>query len=323
MTDAKRPVVLVTEGSAARPLEWLRERAEVREVGVDAPGFEEALRRAEGMVVRTYTRVDAALLDRAPRLRVVGRGGVGLESIDVAACRARGVEVVYTPDANTTAVAELVGGLLVQLVRPWHANDARMFEPGGFKKLREDAGEQLCDLTLGVLGMGRVGRAVARVAGAGFGMRVRYHDVREVSAELPRGVPWESVSFDDLLGGCDVLTVHVDGRPGNRNLIDDGVLRRARFRWLINTSRGLVVDPAALAAAMAEGRLAGLALDVYEPEPPAAESAYAQLVARWPRRVVLTPHMASRTRAATENMSWVVRDVMAVLEGRAPQWPAP
>ena len=316
-----RPTVLVTEGGEAAAMDWLRERATVLEVGPDDAGFADALARADGLSVRSYTTVDAALLDAAPRLKVVGRGGVGLETIDVAACRDRGVEVVYTPDANTRAVAEFVAGLCVRLVRPWHENVLEPYTAEHFKRLRGDAGEQLCDLTLGVLGMGRVGRAVAKVLGGGFGMRVVYHDVADVSGEV--GDAAEAVGFDDLLGGCDVLSVHVDGRPGNRHLIDADALSRASFRWLVNTSRGMVVETAALLPAMREERLLGVALDVYDPEPPTAGSPYALLSARFPGRVVLTPHMASRTRAAVANMSWVVRDVAAVLEGRAPKHPAP
>src|SRR5262245_7379036 len=99
-----RPTVLVTEGSDPRPLEWLSEHANVIDIAYDDAGFDKALADAEGMVVRTYTRVNDAMLNKAPKLRVVGRGGVGLEAIDVAACRKRGVEVVYTPNANTWAV---------------------------------------------------------------------------------------------------------------------------------------------------------------------------------------------------------------------------
>src|SRR5690348_8020338 len=108
-----RPTVLVTEGSDAIPLEWLREQANVIEIAYDDPRFEAALPDAEGMVVRTYTRVNDALLDKAPKLRVVGRGGVGLENIDVAACRKRGVEVVFTPSANTWAVGDFVFGFML------------------------------------------------------------------------------------------------------------------------------------------------------------------------------------------------------------------
>lgn len=320
--EAGRPLVLVTEGSAAAPLRWLKERADVEEVGPASPHFAQLLERADGLVVRTYTRVDETLLRRAPALRVVGRGGVGLENIDVPACRARGVEVVYTPDANTGAVAEFVIGLMLKLVRPWWDNALAPFTSEHFNRLRESAGEQLGELTLGILGMGRVGRALAGVAHGGFGMRVVYHDVVDVSGALV--TPAESVSsVEELIRRCDVLSLHVDARPANRHLIDGATLRDGAFRWLINTSRGLVVDAAALDGALRQGRLRGVALDVFDPEPPLADSVYARLLATWPQRVLLTPHMASRTHRALENMSWVVRDVVNVLQRRPPQFPAP
>jgi phosphoglycerate dehydrogenase-like enzyme len=119
MSSPARPIVLVTEGSDPVPLEWLKERAEVVEHSQADPNFERALATAEGMIVRTYTRVTQDLLAKAPRLKVVGRGGVGLENIDVAACRRRGIEVVYTPDANTLAVGDFVFGALLRLIRGW------------------------------------------------------------------------------------------------------------------------------------------------------------------------------------------------------------
>src|SRR5205085_1785150 len=106
------PTILITEGSDPKPLDWLRQRANVIEIPTTDPSFDEHLAIAKGMVVRTYTRVDQALLTKAPRLKVVGRGGVGLENIDVGACRKRGVQVVYTPDANTWAVADFVFGYM-------------------------------------------------------------------------------------------------------------------------------------------------------------------------------------------------------------------
>ncbi len=321
MSESERPVVLVTEGSAAAPLAWLRERAEVIEAGPNEAAFAPALERADAMVVRTYTRVDAALLASAPRLKVVGRGGVGLESIDVTACRERGVQVVYTPDANTQAVVELVIGLMVRLVRPWWENALEPFTPEHFKQMRHSAGEQLCDLRLGILGMGRVGRRLARAAHGAFGMEVIYHDLADVASQVDS--PARPVSFDELLEGCDILSAHVDARPGNRHLLDARTLGQGGFRWLINTSRGFILDAAALDPLLRGGRLVGVALDVYDPEPPPADSVYAHLLRDHRDRVHMTPHMASRTHRALENMSWVVRDVMRVLEGEAPEWPAP
>ena len=312
-----KPVVLVTEGSSPNPLAWLKEQAEVLEVGPGDAGFEEALARAEGMVVRTYTTVDAELLENAPNLRVVGRGGVGLESIDVPACRQRGVQVVYTPDANTKSVRDLVAGFMVKLVRPWHANRPEMFDPSDFKQLRSDAGGQLSELTLGILGLGRVGSTVARMARLGFDMNVIYHDLLPIESEHAT-----AVSFDDLIDRCDILTLHVDGRPENRHLINSDMLGRSNFRYLINTSRGMVVDVSGLADLVNIGKLDGIALDVHDPEPPTRDQAYDRLL-NFPDRVLLTPHMASRTTTAMENMSWVVRDVIGVLEGAAPRYPAP
>src|SRR6185312_13768213 len=144
-----------------------------------------ALATADGMVVRTYTKVNAVLLAKAPRLRVVGRGGVGLENIDVAACRARGVQVVYTPDANTIAVGDFVFGYALQLLRPWAPFRDRVYEPKEFKHVRDtQRGVGLDALTSGILGMGRIGRRVGHIAANGFGMKVIYNDILDVHSQL-------------------------------------------------------------------------------------------------------------------------------------------
>ena len=185
MSASDKPIVLVTEGSDATPLAWLREHATVIEISATDPSFDRHLAMAEGMVVRTYTRVNEAMLAKAPKLRVVGRGGVGLENIDVAACRRRNVEVVYTPDANTLAVGDFVIGLMLRLLRPWAIFRERAYDPKEFKRIRDTArGRQLNELTLGILGMGRVGRRLGTIAANGFGMRVIYNDLLDVHNEL-------------------------------------------------------------------------------------------------------------------------------------------
>ena len=320
-TAAARPVVIVTEGSAAPPLAWLRERADVREVSAGDAAFDEALAEAEGAVVRTYTIVTDQWLDRAPKLKVVGRGGVGLDNIDVAACRRRGVEVVYTPDANTLAVVDFVVAQLTRLIRPMPSlTSPADVAPAAWSTARKDAGWQLYELTLGILGMGRVGRALGRVASIGCGMKVIYHDLLDVSEHVD--FPAEAVSFDELLSRADALTCHVDGRTKNRGLVDAAALARFNGQYLLNTSRGLVVDPAAVADAVRAGKLAGVALDVFDPEPPPPDLPVLSLPGEG-YNVLLTPHVASRTNVAVENMSWVVRDVMAVVAGEKPKWPAP
>jgi len=312
------PLVLVTEGCAAAPLAWLRERARVVEAAPGSPEFDAALPDAAGMMVRTYTRVDAALLARGPNLRVVGRGGVGIENIDVTACRARGVEVVYTPDANTLAVGDFVIGFALQLLRPWAFFRDRVYEPAEFNRLRDTLrGVQLNELTIGILGMGRVGRRVGQVAANGFGARVIYNDLLDVRPHLT--FPAAAVDKPTLFREADVVTLHVDMRPGNERLAGAPLLALMKpTAVLINTSRGEVLDDAALAAAIRERRIAGAAIDVFDPEPPGADYPLLGM-----DNVLLTPHMAARTRTAIENMSWVVRDVVDVLTGRPPRHPAP
>jgi phosphoglycerate dehydrogenase-like enzyme len=313
-----RPVVLVTEGSDARPLQWLREHAQVIETGSGDPDFDTWLPQAEGMVVRTYTRVDDALLQRAPRLKVVGRGGVGIENIDLQACRRRGVEVVYTPDANTLAVGDFVFGYMLQLLRPWCFFREQVYDPKEFKRIRDVVrGRQLNELTLGVLGMGRVGRRVGRIGALGFSMRVIYNDLLDVHDQL--AFPAESVDKSTLYREADVLSIHVNMVPGNENLVGPAQLALMKpDAILINTSRGDVLDAQALADALRSNRLAGAALDVFHPEPPGADFPLLGL-----DNVLLTPHLAARTYTALENMSWVVKDVMAVIQGQRPRYPAP
>src|SRR3954467_15894560 len=132
----KRSKIVMTEGSDPKPLQWLRERAEGLDVAVNDPSLDQHLSDADGLLVRTYTQVNEVLLKKAPKLRVVGRGGVGLENIDVKACRARGVEVIYTPDANTLAVGDFVVGYMLQLLRPWNFFREKVYEPSEFKRIR-------------------------------------------------------------------------------------------------------------------------------------------------------------------------------------------
>lgn len=312
------PLVLVSEGSDPEPLRWLSQRARVVEAAADSAAFADLLPEAAGLYVRTYTVVNDALLERAPRLRVVGRGGVGLENIDVAACRRRGIEVVYTPAANTNAVADFVFGYMLHLLRPWCFFRERVHASEEFRRLRNTVrGRQLDQLTLGVLGMGRIGRRVGRIAAGGFGMRVIYNDLLDVRGAIDFAA--EAVEKPALYRDADVLTIHVSHHPENRGLVGREALAAMKpDAIVINTSRGEVLDAAALAEALRGGRLGGAALDVFDPEPPGEDFPLLGL-----ENVLLTPHLAARASTALLNMSWVVRDIAAVLEGRPPEHPAP
>lgn len=313
-----RPVVIDAEGIGSAGARWLAERAEVLRVGEGDPeAWEAGLRRAAALVVRTYTRVGPALLERAPGLRVVGRAGVGLDNIDVPACRGRGIEVVHTPEANAPAVAEYVFALLLDVLRPRDPVRAPA-DPVRWNALRDAAvaPRQLMDLTLGILGFGRVGSRVAR-AGTAFGMRVLYHDLREIPPEARGGAT--PVDAPTLAAASDVFSIHVDERPQNRGLVGSGAFARLRDDViLLNTSRGFVIDTPALHSFLASRPRALALLDVHDPEPIPAGSPLWELP-----NVRLYPHLASATRTAKDRMSQVVEDVWRVLTGLPPLFPAP
>jgi phosphoglycerate dehydrogenase-like enzyme len=310
-------MVIQTEALSPAAAAWLAGRCNLVVCPYEDPGFLQRVGAAAGLVVRTYTIVDEALLAAAPRLRVVGRAGVGLDNIDVAACRKRGIEVVYTPDANTQAVVEFVVCLLCDAMRP-RITLPRAIGTDEWNRLRQAVvGErQMNQLTLGVLGLGRVGGRVAEVAGV-IGYRVLYNDLLVFPPEARHGA--EPVSVRALFEQSDVVSVHIDGRAGNRRFVNADLIDRMKPNAiLVNTSRGLVVDSLALAAFLKSRPEALALLDVHDPEPFAADYPLLGLP-----NARLYPHLASRTQTAMDNMSWVVRDVAAVLEGRAPQFPAP
>lgn len=306
--------VIQTEHLDADAAAWLAARVNLIVCRHDDAALAARLAEADGLVVRTYTRVNAALLDAAPRLRVVARAGVGVDNIDLRACAQRGVVVVNAPDANTEAVVEFVFAEMLDALRP-RRRVQQAVDAAQWRRWRDEleAERQLDELTLGILGLGRIGRRIAAVGGA-FGMRIIYHDLLDIPAAKRFGA--EPVDRESLLRAADVLTIHVDGRPGNRNLIGERELRMmGEGVLLINTSRGFVIDSAALAAFLAAHPRAQARLDVHEPEPVEAGDPLLALP-----NARLTPHIAGRTRSAMKRMSAVVYDVWEVLEGRAPRY---
>lgn len=308
-----KPLVIQTEDLDEAPAAWLAERCELVRCGATEAGFGALLANAQGLVVRTYTRVDRAMLEKGPKLRVVGRAGVGLDSIDLEACASRGVRVVSTPDANTQAVVEFVWALIFDALRP------RLFLSEALEKehwvqVRKElrAPRQIDEMTLGVYGLGRIGKRMAAV-GHTLGMRVIYHDLLEIPPALRHGAT--AVSRDELLAGADILTIHVDGRPSNRGLVDaDAFARMKPDVLLINAARGFLMDNRACAAFFGEHPDAMALLDVHEPEPIGSDYPLLGMP-----NVHLSPHLAAATDRAQENMSWVVRDVWRVLNGETPE----
>lgn len=309
------PVVLITEPLAPPPLEWIRARADTRYSDGPDPSDRD-LASAEGLVVRTYTRVDRALLDRAPNLRVVARAGVGLDNIDLDACRQRGVRVVHTPAANTEAVVEYVISMMLQTLRPIDRLESPI-DAAAWRARRDEAiTPHSCVATpIGIIGMGRIGARVARCAEA-LSMRVAYTDLLEIDPQLRAGA--KPMDLGTLAKESRVISVHVDGRDGNRHLLDASIFAKLRDDVvLINASRGFVIDTQAAIEFARSHPDARLILDVHDPEPVPTDSALWELP-----NVTITPHIGAGTRQAKEAMSWVVRDLMRVLEGEPPHHPA-
>ncbi len=307
------PTVLVAEPLAPDCVTWLRERCTVIERPTADPTFHEALAEADALIVRTYTAVNADLLARAPKLRVVGRAGVGLDNIDLQSCRDRSVRVVHTPGANTNAVVEFVVACMLDATRHRLYLQAPLAE-ADWNKLRDElvSERQLSPLTLGIYGFGRIGSRVTRVASA-FNMRVLYHDIREIDPAQRHGA--EPVDRETLLADCDILSLHVDGRPENRCLYDTDAFGRMKpDAVFINAARGFLVDPFALAEFMIAHPRATAIIDVHDPEPFGPDYPLLDI-----DNIHLTPHIAAATRDAKTAMSWVVKDIWKVLSGETPE----
>jgi len=275
----------------------------------------DAIVDADALLIRTAARITRQVLEHATRLKVIGRGGSGLDNVDLMSARARGIIVVHTPDAATDAVADLALGMMLSLVRGLHAGD-RAVRAGAFERARTgNLGRELGAMTLGVIGMGRAGSAVARRCSLGFGMAVVYNDIVDVG---PFEFPAVPLSKHELYACSDVVTLHVPLTDGTRLLIDADALRHFRpGSYLINTARGAVVEAHAVAAALRDGRLAGAGFDVFDREPPPLD--HPLLTAP---NTILTPHLGARTAGAQQRMNAVIEDVIRVLEGNTPTYRA-
>lgn len=304
-----KPRVLLAEPLEPAAEARLDESADVvRPAASDEAALCARLGDCDALVVRTRTRVTRELLAAAPKLRVVGVAGVGLDNVDLPAAEARGIRVVHTPEASSDAVAEFTVGLMLSLLRPF-GRLAEAYRAGRFHEARAGGhGVELRGLCVGIVGMGRIGSRVARICAAGFQARVLYNDVADVG---PFDFAAERVEKDELYARSDVVTLHVPLTDLTRRLVGAGVLARLKpGAWLVNTARGELVDLPALAEALRGGRLGGAALDVTDPEPAPADHALFGMP-----NVILTPHAAARTQGGLRRMCAVVDRVLEALRG--------
>ncbi len=305
--------VVVAEPFSETGLAVLRERGIeiVSCIGKSRRELCDALAEADGLVVRSETKVDRELLAAGPRLTVVARAGVGVDTIDVVAATEAGIVVLNTPGANTLAAAELTIALMLALVRriPAAAASAR----AGEWDRRRFLGSELSGKTLGLVGLGRIGGAVATRAAA-FGMRLVGWDPY-LSPARAESLGVAALALEALLAESDVVSLHVPLNAQTSGMIDAAKLALMKpSAYLINSSRGGAVDEAALLEALDTGRIAGAALDVFAEEPPPRDGAGARLL-RHPK-VVATPHLGGSTREAAERIAVeLARDLASVLFG--------
>lgn len=302
--------VLVTDKVLESGLAPLRQDDRFEIVKIDdssVPEFMEALSRAHGLVVRSATKVRKELLDQAPRLRVVGRAGVGVDNIDLDYASERGIAVINAPAGNTVSAAELSVALMMAMLR--RVAEANISVRNGEWARSRFKGVELRGRTLGLIGAGRIGGEVARRCKA-FGMRILAYDPY-LTDERAEDLRVERVSLDEVITQADVLSLHVPLTDDTRNLIAaDELARMKKGAYLVNVARGGVVNESDLVEALKAGHLGGAALDVYETEPLPQDSPL-----REAPNLVLTPHLGASTEEAQElvaqEIAAGVRDALA------------
>ena len=300
--------ILVSDPLAEAGVETLRREAAVDvRTGLAPDELRRVLPEYHALIVRSETRVTADLLAAAPALRVVTRAGVGTDNIDVPAATERGIAVLNTPGPNAIAAAEHTLGLLLALLRHIPRADGSL--KAGRWDRRKFAGRELYHKTLGILGLGRIGREVAHRARA-FGMEVLAYDPY-VAPAVAESIGAHALPLEEVLARADVLTLHLPLLPETENLLGRRELALLKpGAYVVNCARGGLIDEAALAEALAGGRLAGAALDVFEREPP-VDSPLLGL-----DNVVLTPHLAASSVEAQLGVALAAAEsTLAALKG--------
>ena len=273
------------------------------------------VKEVNGIIIRANGKVSRRLMESAPKLKVIGRHGVGVENIDLEAATEKGIWVVNTPDANDISVAEHFFGLALILSKMLKKADVALRE-GRWGARYEYTGNELHGKTLGILGFGRIGRAVGRIGHKGFDMKVLYYDALRYE-ETEKELKARKASLEEVLSESDYISINLPMLPETKGLLGEsefGLMKPSAF--IINLARGPIWDEKALHQVLKEKKIAGAGSDVYEVEPAAKSHLLFDL-----ENFVGTPHMAAHTEEALRRMSLVAEDVIRVLEGKAPVHP--
>ena len=311
----ERPSILVTYKLPAAAVSKLEAVGDVEVYKDGILPYDELMKRVKGrhaLVVAGLDKIDKGIIDRGADLKVIANVAVGFNNVDVPYARSKGIVVTNTPDVLTEATANMALALILTATRRLTEAE-RLLRRGDWKGFRFDfmVGSDIRDHQLGVVGLGRIGQVVAEKAKS-LGMRIAYYDT------VPRGVPgYETMTLDQLLSTSDVVTLHVPLLPETKHVINrTSLARMKRSAYLINTSRGPVVDEDALVWALREGIIKGAGLDVYEDEP----RVHPGLMAL--ENVVLVPHLASATDGTRLAMAdLAARNAINVLTGQPPETP--
>ncbi len=296
--------IFVADDVSESGLEPLRSASFIinKRTGLAGNELSEAVSDCEGLIVRSATKVTSELVDAAKNLRVIGRAGVGVDNIDVAAATARGIVVMNAPDGNTITTAEHTIALLVALARS--VPQANSSLKSGKWERKNFIGTELQGKTLGIVGLGRIGKIVAARA-RGLGMKIVAYDPF-VAQQQSRDLEIDIASLDQVLSQADFLTIHTPLTVETRGLIDANALAKMKDgARVINCARGGLVDEQALHDAISSGKIAGAALDVFVEEPPPTDHPLLSL-----SQVIVTPHLGASTTEAQEGVAFTVAEQM-------------
>ena len=281
--------------------------------GFESEQIKAAIQSVDGILARAQGLIDGQVMDVAPKLKVVGRHGIGVDNVDVDAATARGIYVVNTPLAPAEAVAEFVAMSMIALPRRIVQADPAVRSLDWDFRNRVHPPE-LLGKPLGIVGFGRIGRRLAEICGLGFRMNIVYTDAFQAAPEEEARLSANRVPIDHLLAKSDFVSLNVPLLDTTHHLIDEKALASMKSTAiLINCARGPVVDETALASALTNGVIAGAVIDVFEEEPIQAENPLIGL-----DNVLLTPHSSGSSAESAENMSMVAADIVKVLNGMEP-----